>query len=46
MNDIARVSLRSTQPLVFDSYQRNRSTGSLILVDETTNTTVGAGMII
>jgi len=46
MNDIARVTLRTTQPLIFDSYQRNRNTGSLILVDEVTNTTVGAGMIV
>ena len=46
MNDIARVTLRTTQPLVYDSYHRNRNTGSLILIDETTNTTVGAGMIV
>ena len=46
MNDIARISLRTTQPLVYDSYHRNRNTGSLILIDETTNTTVGAGMIV
>ena len=46
MNDIARVTLRTTQPLVFDPYSRNRTTGSLILIDEATNTTVGAGMII
>jgi sulfate adenylyltransferase subunit 1 len=45
-NDIARVSLRTTQPLVYDSYRRNRNTGSLILIDEATNTTVGAGMIV
>ena len=46
MNDIARITLRTTQPLVYDSYHRNRNTGSLILIDETTNTTVGAGMIV
>lgn len=46
MNDIARITLRTTQPLVFDPYSRNRATGSLILIDEATNTTVGAGMII
>jgi sulfate adenylyltransferase subunit 1 len=46
MNDIARIVLRSTKPLFFDSYRRNRSTGSLILVDEGTNETVAAGMII
>jgi sulfate adenylyltransferase subunit 1 len=46
MNDIARVKLRTAQPLVFDSYRKNRITGSLILVDEGTNETMGAGMII
>jgi sulfate adenylyltransferase subunit 1 len=46
MNDIGRVVLRTTQPLIFDSYRRNRNTGSLIFVDENTNETVGAGMIL
>ncbi len=46
MNDIARITLRATQPLVYDSYSRNRITGSLILIDEATNNTVGAGMIV
>lgn len=46
MNDIARIKIRSTKPLYFDSYSRNRNTGSLILVDEATNETVAAGMII
>ena len=46
MNDIARVKLRTAQPLVFDSYRKNRIMGSLILVDEGTNETMGAGMII
>jgi sulfate adenylyltransferase subunit 1 len=46
MNDIARVALRTTKPLMFDSYRTNRITGSLILIDEATNETVGAGMII
>jgi sulfate adenylyltransferase subunit 1 len=46
MNDIVRVRLRTTQPVVYDAYRKNRSTGSLILVDETTNETVAAGMII
>jgi bifunctional enzyme CysN/CysC len=46
LNEIGRVQLRTTQPLFFDEYQRNRTTGSFILIDETTNTTVGAGMII
>lgn len=46
MNDIARIVIRTTKPLFFDSYRKNRITGSLIFVDETTNETVGAGMII
>lgn len=46
MNDIARVRIRTTKPLYIDPYTQNRSTGSLILVDEATNNTVAAGMII
>jgi len=46
LNDIARVSLRTTHPLFFDPYSRNRTTGSVILIDEATNETVGAGMIV
>lgn len=46
MNDIARVSIRTAQPLFFDSYSKNRMTGSIILIDPNTNETVGAGMII
>jgi sulfate adenylyltransferase subunit 1 len=46
MNDIARIVLRTTKPLFFDSYRRNRITGSIILIDEGTNETVAAGMII
>jgi len=46
MNDIVRVSIRTTKPLLYDKYSRNRTTGSLILIDEATNETVGAGMII
>ena len=46
LNDIARIKIRTTQPLFFDSYRRNRETGSVILIDEATNETVGAGMII
>lgn len=45
MNDIFKVRLRTTQPLAYDGYRRNRQTGSLILIDETTNETVAAGMI-
>ena len=46
LNDIGRISLRTTKPLFFDSYTRNRNTGSIILVDESSNETVAAGMII
>ncbi|WP_370088944.1 sulfate adenylyltransferase subunit CysN [Ekhidna sp.] len=45
-NDICRAQLRTTRPLLVDSYRKNRNTGSLILVDEGTNETVAAGMII
>ncbi|MDA8400852.1 MAG: GTP-binding protein [Actinomycetota bacterium] len=46
LNDVGRVELRTTSPLFFDSYARNRLTGSFILMDEATNSTVGAGMIV
>jgi sulfate adenylyltransferase subunit 1 len=46
MNDIARIKIRTTKPLFYDSYKKNRTTGSLVLIDEGTNETVGAGMII
>ncbi len=46
LNDIGRITIRTTKPLFFDSYTRNRNTGSIILVDEATNETVAAGMII
>ncbi len=45
LNEIGRVSMRTTVPLFFDEYRRNRETGSFVLIDETTNNTVGAGMI-
>ncbi|MDG4949897.1 sulfate adenylyltransferase subunit CysN [Weeksellaceae bacterium KMM 9724] len=45
VNDIARVRLRATKPIFADEYRDNRITGSLILIDETTNETVAAGMI-
>jgi sulfate adenylyltransferase subunit 1 len=45
MNDMARVKMRTTRPLIFDEYRRNRITGSLILIDEATNETVAAGTI-
>jgi bifunctional enzyme CysN/CysC len=46
LNEIGRVRLRAGDPIVFDPYQRNRATGSFILIDEATNDTVGAGMIV
>jgi sulfate adenylyltransferase subunit 1 len=46
LNDIGCIQIRTTQPLHFDRYTKNRSTGSVILVDEFTNETVGAGMIL
>ncbi len=46
MNDVARISLRTTQPLFVDPYSRNRITGSVILIDEATHQTVAAGMVI
>ena len=46
LNEIGRVSLRTSLPLFHDAYRRNRGTGSFILVDEGTNETVAAGMIL
>lgn len=46
LNEIGRVKLRTTVPLFYDEYRRNRNTGSIIIIDEGTNSTVGAGMII
>ena len=46
LNEIGRVRLRCSAPLVVDPYSRNRTTGSFILIDESTNDTVGAGMIL
>ncbi|MFC0528166.1 sulfate adenylyltransferase subunit 1 [Phytohabitans kaempferiae] len=46
LNEIGRIRLRTTVPLLADEYRRNRTTGGLILIDETTNRTVGAAMII
>lgn len=46
MNDIARITIRTTKPLHVDAYRTNRITGSVIFIDEATNNTVGAGMII
>jgi len=46
MNDIAKVKIRTTQPLMVDTYRENRITGSVILIDDATNETVAAGMIV
>ena len=46
MNDIGRIHVRTAVPLMIDPYRRNRTTGSFILIDEFTNATVGAGMIL
>ena len=46
LNDIGKIKLRTTKPLFYDSYRKNRLTGSFILVDEATNITVGACMIV
>lgn len=46
LNDIARLTIKTTVPIVIDKYKENRTTGSIILIDEATNVTVGAGMIV
>lgn len=46
LNDIGRISVRTSAPLFFDQYHRNRTTGSFVLIDPGTNETVAAGMII
>jgi len=46
LNDIACIAIRTTKPLFYDSYRQNRVTGSLVIIDEATNVTVGAGMIV
>jgi bifunctional enzyme CysN/CysC len=46
LNDLARVQLQLSAPIAFDSYRRNRVTGSLIIIDEATNETVAAGVIL
>ena len=46
LNEIGRLSLRLSSPLFLDEYRRNRATGSFILIDESTNDTVGAGMVL
>jgi len=46
LNDLGRIQLHTTTPLLYDPYRRNRMTGSFILVDEANNTTVAAGMLL
>ncbi|MCA1746915.1 MAG: sulfate adenylyltransferase, partial [Bacteroidales bacterium] len=46
LNEIARISIKTTKPLFYDSYKENRITGSISIIDEATNNTVGAGMIL
>ncbi|MGC9375798.1 MAG: sulfate adenylyltransferase subunit CysN [Bacteroidales bacterium] len=46
LNDIAKISIKTTKPLYYDAYRKNRKTGSVILIDEATNETVAAGMIL
>ncbi len=46
LNEIARISIKTSRPIFYDSYKQNRITGSLIIIDEATNNTVGAGMIL
>jgi len=46
LNDLGRVRLRTTAPVIYDPYRRNRTTGSFILIDESNNTTVAAGMLL
>jgi sulfate adenylyltransferase subunit 1 (EFTu-like GTPase family) len=46
LNDIGRVTLKTSAPLIVDPYRRNRATGSFILIDEHTNDTVAGGMVI
>jgi bifunctional enzyme CysN/CysC len=45
LNDIVRATLSAHQPLAVDAYRENRGTGAFILIDETTNQTIAAGMI-
>jgi sulfate adenylyltransferase subunit 1 len=46
MNEIAKISIRTSKPIFYDAYKKNRQTGSIIIIDEQTNETIGAGMII
>jgi sulfate adenylyltransferase subunit 1 len=46
MNEIAKISIRTSKPVFYDAYKKNRQTGSIIIIDEQTNETIGAGMIV
>jgi len=46
LNEIARIKIKTSRPVFYDSYKDNHITGSIIIIDEATNNTVGAGMII
>jgi sulfate adenylyltransferase subunit 1 len=46
MNDIAYITIKTSKPIFFDSYKKNNITGSMIFIDEGTNETVAAGMIV
>lgn len=46
LNDIARITIKTTKPIFYDNYRKNRNTGSVILIEEGTNETVAAGMIL
>jgi sulfate adenylyltransferase subunit 1 len=46
LNEIAQIKLKTSKPIFYDSYKKNHITGSVIIIDEGTNNTVGAGMIV
>jgi sulfate adenylyltransferase subunit 1 len=46
MNEIAKIEIRTSKPILYDAYKKNRKTGSVIIIDEQTNETIGAGMIV
>jgi sulfate adenylyltransferase subunit 1 len=46
MNDIAHISIKTSKPVFFDTYKKNNITGSLVIIDEGTNETMAAGMIV
>ena len=46
LNEIAKLTIKTSKPIFYDSYKDNHITGSIIIIDEATNNTVGAGMIV